>query len=107
MSVTVKIKRDDIVKILSGKDRGKKGKVIQVFPKENVLVVEGANKMFKHLRPQRRGERGQKIEFNGPIKISNVMLVCPKCDKPTRVGRKMNDKGKLERVCKKCKETIA
>lgn len=100
------IRRDDMVKVLAGKDRGKKGKIIQVFPDENLVVVEGVNKMYKHLKSNRRGEPGQKIEFNGPVKMSNVQLICSKCGKPTRVGHKIEADKKV-RVCKKCKEVIA
>lgn len=97
------IKRDDMVKVLSGKDKGKKGKVLQVFPKEGLIVVEGMNAMYKHMKSGRSGESGQKIEFNGPMNVSNVMRICPKCGKPARVGYKTVDSKKV-RVCKKCGE---
>lgn len=106
----MKIKKNDKVKILAGKDRGKTGKVLQVFPAEKRVSVEGLNILIKHLRPQRRGEKGQRIEFPGLMNISNVALVCPKCGKNTRVAYKTikNEDGKTKkfRVCKKCQETL-
>ena len=77
----MKIKKNDKVKILTGKDSGKVGKVLQIFPKEGRVSVEGLNILIKHLRPQKQGEKGQRIEFPGLINISNVILVCPKCGK--------------------------
>lgn len=104
------IKKNDKVKILSGKDRGKIGKVLQVLPEENRISIEGLNLLIKHLRPQRNGEKGQRIEFPSFINASNVELVCPKCGRPTRVAHKTivadNKKGKKFRVCKKCQEII-
>ncbi len=104
------IKKEDKVKILAGKDRGKTGKVLQTLPAQEKLSVEGLNLLIKHLRPQRRGEKGQRIEFPRFIDASNVALVCPKCGKTTRIGHKLvkSDDGKVKkfRVCKKCEQTI-
>ena len=106
----MKIKKNDKVKILNGKDRGKTGKVLQVFPNEGRVSVEGLNILIKHLRPQKRGEKGQRIEFPGLINISNVSLICPKCGKDTKVAYKTvkSDDGSTKkfRVCKKCQETL-
>ena len=109
----MKIKTNDQVKIIAGKDKGKTGKVLQVFSKEDRVSVEGLNLLIKHLRPRKEGEKGQRIEFPAPLNISNLMLVCPKCGKPTRVSFKIlevgesdNKKKKKVRVCKKCKSTI-
>lgn len=107
----MKIKKGDKVKILAGKDSGKTGKVLQIFPKEGRVSVEGLNILIKHLRPQKQGEKGQRIEFPGLINISNVALICPKCGKNTRVSYKVGEKNadssvKKFRVCKKCGETI-
>lgn len=96
-----KIKVNDKVLVTSGKDKGKSGKVVQFLPTENKLVVEGINLMYKHLRSNKKGEKGQRVQYNGPLAISNVMLVCPKCNKNVRVGIK--DKN---RFCKKCQEVI-
>ena len=104
------IKKNDKVKILAGKDKGKIGKVLQVSPAEGRVSVEGLNLLIKHLRPNRNGEKGQRIEFPAFIDLSNVALVCPKCGKPTKVGFKTlkleGNKSKKFRVCKKCQETI-
>lgn len=102
----MKIKSNDKVKVIAGKDRGKEGKVIQVFPKNDKVVVEGLNIMKKHLRPKKQGEKGQVIELAAPMSISNVMLVCEKCGSPTRIGFKVDEKSK-KRICKKCKEEIS
>lgn len=101
----VKVKVEDKVKIIAGKDRGKEGKVIQVLPEDGTVVVEGCNKMFKHVRGQKRGEKGQRIEFSAPLSVNKVMFMCPKCSKPTRIGYREQD-GKKRRICKKCKEII-
>ncbi|HLC70160.1 MAG TPA: 50S ribosomal protein L24 [Patescibacteria group bacterium] len=101
----MKIKTNDQVKIIQGKDRGKTGKVIQVFRADNKVVVEGMNKIKKHLRARKQGEKGQTIELSAPITGSNVMLVCTKCQAPTRVGYKFEGDKKM-RVCRKCKEVI-
>lgn len=108
----MKIKTGDKVKILAGKDQGKTGKVLQVLPTLDKVSVEGVNILFKHMRPRKQGEKGQKIQFPSPVDISNVKLVCPKCSKDTRVGYtylKASDskmKKKKVRICKKCKEVI-
>jgi large subunit ribosomal protein L24 len=107
----MKIKKDDKVQILAGKDKGKTGKVLQVFPARRRLSVEGVNLLIKHMRPQRKGDKGQRIEFPGLIDASNVALVCPKCGKPTRVSYQVTkgEDGKLQkaRFCKQCQQAIA
>jgi len=104
------IKKNDKVKILTGKDKGKTGKVLQVLPKEGKVSIEGLNLLIKHLRPQKRGEKGQRIEFPAFINISNIALVCPKCGKTTKVASKIvkveGAKNKKFRACKKCQEII-
>ena len=103
------IKTGDKVKLLAGKDKGKTGKVLQVFPVKNRASVEGLNLLIKHMRPRKQGEKGQRIEFPATINISNLMLVCPKCDKPTRVQNKVieiSGKKKKARACKKCSQVI-
>lgn len=101
----MKLKTNDNVKVITGKDRNKSGKVIQIFQEGSKVVVEGMNLMKKHIRTKKQGEKGQRIELSGPIDASNVMLVCPKCNQPTRVGYKIEAKNK-KRVCRKCKEII-
>lgn len=106
----MKLKTGDNVKVTTGKDRGKTGKITQVFPALRRVVVEGLNLRKRHLRPTRRGERGQLIEFAAPLAVANVMPLCPKCGAPTRLGVKRVEeptgRAKKLRVCKKCKQTI-
>lgn len=102
----MKIKKGDNVKIMTGKDAGKTGKVVQVLPQENKVVVENLNQIVKHMKPQKRGEKGQRFTFSAPVQLANVQLVCPKCNKITRVGMKLLADGKRQRLCRKCKETF-
>ena len=80
------VKKDDTVVVISGKDKGKKGKVLSAFPAEERIVVQGANMVTRHRKPRKQGETGGRIEHEGTINASNVMLVCPKCGVATRVG---------------------
>jgi len=97
---------------MSGKDKGKVGKVLQILPEMNKVVAEGINVMYKHLKSRQRGEKGQRVQFNGPVVTSNLMLVCPKCNKPSRLGFKTSQsvedasKKTKARFCKKCNEVI-
>jgi len=102
----MKIRTGDNVKVMAGRERGKTGKVVQVFPLERTLVVEKLNLRTRHLRA-RGNQKGQRIEYAAPLQAANVMLICPKCAKPTRVGRAMLADGKKLRVCRKCKEQFA
>ena len=95
------IKKDDKVVVLSGKDKGKQGKVLIADPKGGKVVAEGINVATKHQKPRKQGEEGGIIKVETPIYASKVQLVCPKCGKATRVGHKITD-GKKVRVCKKC-----
>lgn len=99
-----KIKKDDTVQILLGKDRGKTGKILRVSTKKNAVLVEGVNMYKRHIRKM-EGHEGGIIEVTKPLDLSNVALVCPHCKKPTRVGFKVEGDTKV-RVCKKCKEAI-
>lgn len=101
----MKIKKGDNVKMLIGKDRGKSGKILYAFPAEGKIVVEGLNKVKKHLRARKQGQKGQIIEKERAINISNVQLICTKCGKPTRIGHKMEGDKKV-RFCKKCEGII-
>lgn len=101
----MKIKKNDQVSIISGKDKGKKGKVLEVFPSLEKLTVENINLVKKHRRPRREGEKGQVIEIPKALHISNVKLICPKCSEAARVGYKQTETGKY-RVCKKCGQEI-
>ena len=102
----MKIKKDDKVIILSGKDKGKKGKVLKAIPRDSKVIVESVNIVKKHQRPKKQGEKGQKIEVASPIDVSKVMLICPKCGKDTRVGYKILENKEKVRVCKKCGQEI-
>lgn len=101
----MKIRKDDNVLVMTGKDRGKSGKVLQVLPKSGMVVVQSLNLRKRHQRPRRQGEKGQIISKEAPLAVSNVMVICPKCAKPTRVGFRVEGGGK-SRMCKKCKATI-
>lgn len=102
----IHVKKDDIVLVLSGKDRGKKGKVIAVSPKEKKLIIEGLNMVTKHVKPRRAGDAGGIVKAEGAMYASKVQLVCPRCQKPTRIAHKMLADGGKERVCKKCGESF-
>lgn len=103
----MKIKKNDNVVIIAGKDRGVTGKVIKVLSDRNRVIVDGANKVFKHAKPQRVGEKGERIEIFAPIHVSNVMLVDPKDKKKrTRIGSKKLNDGKKVRVAKKSQEVL-
>ena len=95
------IKKDDKVIVLSGKDKGKQGKVLEVMPKEGKVVVEKVNMVSRHTKPRKQGEEGGIVKREAAIYASKVQVVCPKCDKGTRVAYKVTD-GKKVRVCKKC-----
>jgi len=99
--ITLGIKKGDQVKILTGKDKGKEGRVLKVFPKDFKVLVEGLNVFKKRVRPKRQGEKGQMIDLPRPLLRDNVMLVCKSCKKPTRVGHRV-DGDRKTRVCKKC-----
>lgn len=101
----MRIKEGDQVLIISGKYKGKKGKVLIAFPKESKILVEGINIRKKHQRPKKSGEKGQIIEKPAPISVANAKLICPKCGQATRVGYKIIEKKKY-RVCKKCTQEI-
>ena len=95
------IRKDDKVVVLSGKDKGKEGKILSADPKALKVIVEGVNVATKHQKPRKQGEEGGIIKVETPIYAAKVQLVCPKCGKATRVGHKIAD-GKKVRVCKKC-----
>ena len=109
MSNKVHVKTNDTVVILSGKDKGKQGKVLQVSPKEGKVIVEGLNIATKHVKPRRQGEQGGIVEAEAAMYASKVQLVCPKCGKPTRIAHQFvedGDKKRKIRVCKSCNEEI-
>lgn len=100
------VKTGDTVVVRSGKDKGKQGKVLEVSPKERKVIVEGIGMVTKHVKPRRTGESGGILKVEGPMHACKVMLVCPKCGKPTRPAHKIHANGTKERLCKKCNETF-
>lgn len=103
--INMNIKKGDEVKVLAGKDKGKTGKVLQTLPESGKVVAEGLNIHVRYSKPRRQNEKGQRMEIPGPMPSSKVMLVCPNCGKPTRVGHEITNSGKF-RKCKKCGKTI-
>ena len=97
----MKIRKGDNIKIISGNDKGKQGKVLAVFPNERKIVVEGVNIKKKHVRPKQQGKKGELVRIPAPFFASRVGLVCPKCGKPARAGYKITENKKF-RICKKC-----
>jgi large subunit ribosomal protein L24 len=107
----MKLKSGDRVKVIAGKDKGKKGKILQILAARNRASVEGINLAIKYLKPRKQGEKGQKIEFPAPINMTNLMLLCPKCNKSVRISYKFLEKtgdkrANKVRICSKCKELI-
>lgn len=101
----MKIKKDDKILVISGKDKGKEGKVLKVFHKKATLLVENVNLGKKHVKPRREGEKGQIVEVPAPVHVSNVKFLCLKCRKASRLGYKKEKKEK-HRICKKCGQGI-
>ncbi len=104
--MNVKIHKDDNVYVLTGKDKGKKGKVTRVFPKERLVLVEKLNLVKRHLRPSNNLPQGGIQEVERPINISNLAIVCPHCGRRARVGHRLLDDGKRVRICRQCKEIL-
>ena len=101
----MKVKKGDTVQVLSGNDKGKTGEVLEVMPKQDKVVVKGVNIRKKHVKPRKQGDEGGIISVESAIHTSKVNVVCPKCNKPARIGYKMEKDGKV-RVCKKCGTAI-
>ena len=102
----VHVKTGDTVVVLSGKDKGKKGKVMAVSPSEGKVIVEKINMVSKHVKPRRMGEPGGIIKAEGAMYASKVQVVCPRCKEPTRVGHKIYEDGTKSRICVKCGEAL-
>ena len=100
------IKKEDTVRVISGKNKGAEGKVIRSYPATNRVIVEKVNMIKKHMRPTQQNPKGGISEKEAPIDASNVALVCPECGKTTRVGHVKDEKGNRVRVCKKCKKSF-
>ncbi len=102
----IHVKKGDTVEIISGKDIGKKGKVMSTYPKAGKILVQGVNMLTKHVKPRGAGQPGGIVHQEGPLYASKVMVVCKKCNKPTRIGKRILEDGKKVRYCKKCNETF-
>src|SRR5690349_6396927 len=102
----MRIRVGDVVEITAGNDSGQRGKVLKVAHKHGKIVVEGMNRVFKHLRRSQKNPQGGRLSKEMPMQISNVMLVCSACSQATRVGVRFKDDGSKERFCKKCKASI-
>lgn len=99
------IKKNDTVRVITGKDKGKSGKVLRVIPKKDRAIVEKINMIKRHMKPNQQSRQGGILEKEAPIHVSNLMVICTKCTDPTRVGYKTVDDKKV-RYCKKCDEVI-
>lgn len=105
----MKVKKGDNVLVISGKDKGSKGEVLQCAPKENRIIISGVNMITRHTKPRKQGQQGGRLKKEGFIDASNVLVICPKCDKATRVGyktEKVKDEIKKTRICKKCSASL-
>ncbi|MBI4844657.1 MAG: 50S ribosomal protein L24 [Nitrospirae bacterium] len=100
------VKREDTVLVISGDDKGKRGRVLEVFPGKGKLVIERINIIKKHMKPNNKYKQGGIIEKEAPVHISNVMLICSKCGEPVRIGNKALENGVRVRTCNKCGEVI-
>ena len=105
MAKSTSIRKGDKVRVITGKDKGKESRVLRVYPHKERLVVERVNMVKKHQRPTNKQPQGGILEIEGAIHVSNVMLLCPSCSEPTRVGRR-REEGSRIRVCKKCDNDI-
>lgn len=102
----VHVKTGDTVMVISGKDKGKKGKVLAVSPSERKVIVEKVNMVSKHVKPRRMGEQGGIIKAEAAMYADKVQIVCPRCKKPTRIGHKLFEDGTKSRICRKCGEAL-
>lgn len=103
----MKIKKNDTVEVLSGKDRGHRGKVMSVDREKMTVTVEGAAEVFRHVKRSQKNMQGGRLSKSMPLPAAKVMVICPKCQKPTRIGSGVDEAGKKTRICKKCKAVIA
>jgi len=104
--MSMRIRKNDQVRVISGKDKGKEGKIMRHLPAKDMVVVEGVNMVSRHVRPSQKNPQAGIIKQEAPIYASKVMLVCPQCGAATRVGSSFLESGKKVRVCRKCKEII-
>jgi large subunit ribosomal protein L24 len=102
----MKIKKNDTVIVIAGNDSGKRGKVLKLFPEKKRAIVEGVHFIKRHTRPRKQGEKSGILEKEAPVDVSNLMVVCAKCNKGVRVGARVLTDGKRARVCKSCGEML-
>jgi len=104
--MAAKVRRDDVVMVMAGRDRGKRGKVLRVFPARGRAVVEGINLVKRHLRPTQDRPTGGFTSQEAPIAVANLARICPRCNRPVRVGFVRASDGTASRVCKRCGEAL-
>ena len=103
----MRVKKGDTIVVITGKDKGRKGKIRQVLPKDESVIIEGVNIIKRHMKPRGQARQAGIIESEAPVHISKVMIVCPKCNKPARLKANVSEDGKRMRVCSKCNEVIS
>lgn len=101
-----KVRKNDTVVVIAGKEKGKRGRILKIHPSENRVFVEKVNFIKRHQRPTQKQRKGGIIEKEGPIDLSKVMVYCKKCDRPTKIGMITLEDGKKQRFCRRCKETL-
>lgn len=104
--MTLRIKKNDTVMVLTGKDRGKRGKVLSVFPEKQRVIVEGVNLVKRHTRPNQQNQQGGIVSREAPLHISNVNLYCHRCQRGVRFGSRILEDGSKIRYCRKCEEAL-
>ena len=102
----MRVLKGDLVEVITGEDRGKKASVLRILPRKDKIVVEGVNQVYKHLRRDRKNPQGGRLQKEAAIPLSNVLPVCPKCDRGVRVGFQTKEDGKKVRVCRSCKTEV-
>lgn len=104
--MSMRIKKNDRVRVISGKDKGKEGKILRRIPDKDLVVVEGVNMVSRHMKPSQKNPQSGIVKQEAPIYASKVMLVCPSCGAATRVGSSFLESGKKVRICRKCSEIV-
>lgn len=100
------LKKNDQVEVITGRDKGRVGKILRVLPERNAVIVERVNVVKRHTKPRQQGQSGQIVEKEAPVDVSNVQIICPDCAATGRIGKKMLDDGTKVRVCKRCGESL-
>ena len=102
----MRVRKNDTVLVISGNNKGNKGKVLKVFPKDQMVIIEGINLIKRHSKPTQKNPQGGIVEKEGPVNVSKVMVICSKCNSATRIGIKVLENDNKARICKKCGEMI-